>query len=383
MNFDLTPEQEQLRDTASSFARQKSPPARLRKLRDDPRGYSKELWKQMGDLGWLGVLFSEEQGGFGGAFVDAALILEEIGATLLPEPFVASVILGGIALSKAGSEAQRERWLAPLIAGDVTLALAYAEAQSRFDVLHVRSRAEKQGSGFVLSGQKTFVLNGHAADAIIVSARSSGSESERAGISLFLVPANTPGLRISPLQTMDSHKAALLTFDKVELGADALLGSEGGAADLLETLMDYGAAAACAEAVGVMRTMLQMTVEYLGTREQFGVKIGSFQALQHRAVDMFVEAELAKSASLLAALRIESEDALLRQESISAAKAQIATSGRLVSQQAIQLHGGIGITDEHDIGLYFKRMHVLNTLFGDEDFHTARYASLPSFTAKL
>lgn len=383
MHFSLSPEQEQLKDTASSFARQKSPPSRLRKLRDDPRGFSKDLWKQMGDLGWLGVLFPEEQGGYAGSFVDVSLLLEEFGATLLPEPYIPSVLLAGVALSKAGSEAQRERWLAPLIAGDVSLALAYAEAQSRFDPLRVATRAERQGEGYVLRGQKTFVLNGSAADALLVSARTSGAEGDPGGISLFLVEPGAAGLQLQALKTMDNQRAAHLTLDGVTVHESQRVGAEGEAGPLLSLLVDYGAAAACAEAVGVMRSMLLMTTEYLGTREQFGVKIGSFQALQHRAVDMFVETELARSASLLATLKLADPDPVVRQDAISAAKAQIAASGRFVSQQAIQLHGGIGITDEHDIGLFFKRMTVLNTLFGDEEYHAARYASLPSFTAGI
>jgi alkylation response protein AidB-like acyl-CoA dehydrogenase len=383
MDFDLTPEQEQLRDTAEAFARKESPPSRLRKLRDDPVGYSKALWKKMGDLGWLGVLFPEDHGGYGGAFVDAALLLEQIGSTLVPEPYIPSVILGGVLLSKAGDAGQRERWLAPMIAGDTTLAFAYAEEDSRYEATRVKTQARREGAGYRLRGRKTFVLNGHAADQIIVLARTSGGEADRAGLSLFVVDRGAKGLAVQPIKLMDSHKGAAITLEDVEVAEERLLGQEGQAAPLVELALDYGAAAACAEAVGIMRVVLNMTTEYLATREQFGTKIGAFQALQHRAVDMFVETELARSASLLASLRVESPDAAMRLASISAAKAQVAMSGRFVTQQSIQLHGGIGVTDEHDVGLYFKRMHILNTLFGDEEHHVARFAAMPAFTAGL
>jgi alkylation response protein AidB-like acyl-CoA dehydrogenase len=381
MNFDLSQDQKLLVDTAAAFARKESPVTRLRAMRQDPVGYSKSVWKQMGELGWLGILLPESLGGFGGAFSDAALVLEKLGTTLVPEPYIASVVLAGSTLLTAGGEAQKKRWLEPLAAGDTTLALAYAERESRFDPLRIATRAQKTGKAYRLSGEKVFVLNGHAADAIVVSARTSGAVTDREGISAFVVDAGTRGLTTRPIKTMDGHHAAMLTFDDVEVEADRLLGSEGSAAAALERALDLGAAAACAEGVGIMQTVLAMTREYLCTREQFGVKIGTFQALQHRCVDMFIETELARSASMMASIKADDPDEIERKTAISAAKVQLAVSGRFVTQQAIQLHGGIGVTDEHDVGLYFKRMHVLNTLFGDEEHHLARFASLPTFTA--
>jgi alkylation response protein AidB-like acyl-CoA dehydrogenase len=380
MNFDLSPDQKLLVDTVASFARKESPVTRFRSLRQDPVGYTREMWKQMGELGWLGILFPESAGGYGGSFVDFALVLEQLGATLVPEPLVPSVVLGGVSILRAGTEEQKSRWLEPLIAGDTTLALAYAERDSRFDVSRVSVRAEKDGGAYRLQGEKVFVLNGHAADAFVVSARVAGSATDRDGIALFVLDRDTPGLKVTPVNTMDAHRAANLTFDNVTIPSDRLLGTDGGAASVLDEVMDLGAAAACAEGVGVMRVALQMTVDYLRTREQFGVKIGTFQALQHRAVDMFVETELCKSMAIFAAIKADDPDEVERKTAISAAKVQLAVGGRFVSQQAIQLHGGIGVTDEHDIGLYFKRMHCLNTLFGDEEFHLTRFASLPSFT---
>jgi alkylation response protein AidB-like acyl-CoA dehydrogenase len=381
MNFDLSQDQKLLVDTAAAFARKESPVTRLRAMRQDPVGYSRSVWKQMGELGWLGILLPESLGGFGGAFADAALVIEKLGTTLVPEPYIASVILAGSTLLAAGDGAQKKRWLEPLMAGDTTLALAYAERDARFDPLRVATRAQRTGKSYRLSGEKVFVLNGHAADAIVVSARTSGAVADREGIGAFVVDAGTRGLTTRPIKTMDGHHAAMLTFDDVEVESDRLLGGEGTSAAALEKALDLGAAAACAEGVGIMQTVLAMTRDYLCTREQFGVKIGTFQALQHRCVDMFIETELARSASMMASIKADDPDEIERKTAISAAKVQLAVSGRFVTQQAIQLHGGIGVTDEHDVGLYFKRMHVLSTLFGDEEHHLARFASLPTFTA--
>jgi alkylation response protein AidB-like acyl-CoA dehydrogenase len=293
------------------------------------------------------------------------------------------VVLAGSTILAAGNEAQKKRWLEPLAAGDSTLALAYAERESRFDPFRIATSAQKAGSGYRLTGEKIFVLNGHAADAIVVSARTSGSPGDREGVGAFVVDPGARGLTVRPIKTMDGHHAAMLTFDGVEVAPEGVLGAPGGAAAALERALDLGAAAACAEGVGIMQTMLAMTRDYLCTREQFGVRIGTFQALQHRCVDMFIETELARSVSIMASIKADDPDEIERKSAISAAKAQVAVSGRFVTQQAIQLHGGIGITDEHDVGLYFKRMHVLSTLFGDEEHHLARFASLPSFTAGI
>jgi alkylation response protein AidB-like acyl-CoA dehydrogenase len=383
MNFDLSQDQKLLVDTAAAFARKESPVTRLRAMRQDAIGYSKAMWKQMGELGWLGVLLPESLGGFGGTFVDAALVLEKLGTTLVPEPYIASVVLAGSTILGAGTDTQHKRWLEPLMAGDATLALAYAEREGRFDPLRIATRAQKTGNVYRLRGEKVFVLNGHAADAIVVTARTSGEAADRGGVSAFVVDAGARGLTTRPIKTMDGHHAAILTFEDVEVEVDRLLGGEGKAAPTLEKALDLGAAAACAEGVGIMQTVLAMTRDYLCTREQFGVKIGTFQALQHRCVDMFIETELARSASMMASIKADDPDETERKSAISAAKVQLAVSGRFVTQQAIQLHGGIGVTDEHDVGLYFKRMHVLSTLFGDEEHHLARFASLPTFTAGI
>lgn len=381
MHFDLNEDQKLLVDSVSGFVKKNSPVSRLRALREDSVGYSKDVWRQMGEFGWLCVSFPEAVGGLGNGFLETALILEQFGMALVPEPMMA-LHIAGTAILRAGTEEQHARFLTPALSGDTTLALAYNEAQSRFHAADVKTRAERSGSAFRLFGEKRWVLNGHAADVLVVSARTSGGERDADGISLFALDKNTPGLLITPVKTMDGHHAAMVSLDGAVVDEDRLLGAEGKAFDALDEAMDVGAAAACAEGLGIMRTVLSMTVDYLRTREQFGVKIGSFQALQHRAVDMFIETELCKGMAIMAALKVNDADAHERRQAISAAKVQLAVGGRYVTQQSIQLHGGIGVTDEHDVGLYFKRMHVLNALFGDEAHHTERFATLPGFAPR-
>jgi alkylation response protein AidB-like acyl-CoA dehydrogenase len=383
MNFDLTPEQKLLESTAASFVKKESPVTRVRALREDSLGWSKDIWRKMAELGWLGLPFSEAVGGFDGSFVDVAILMEQFGTTLVAEPYIASVLCAGTAIARAGSAEQHERFLAPLINGDTSLAFAHAERGNRFDSTWVETTATRDGDDYVLKGEKVFVVNGHAADVIVVSARTSGNVDDAQGLSLFAIPRDAAGLSITTVNTLDSQKAGMITLGGVRVPASDRVGAEGEAAAIIDEVLDIGAAAACAEGLGVMRTALAMTVDYLKTREQFGVKIGSFQVLQHRAVDMFVRTELARGTSILANLSVSNSDPAERRSAVSAAKVELALCGRFVTQQALQLHGGIGITDEHDIGLYFKRMHALNTLFGDEEYHLARYAGAPTFATRI
>lgn len=373
MEFELDQDQQMLAQTVADFAKNESPVERFRKLRDDPVGYDPAVWKKMGELGWLGVAFPESVGGYGGSFVECALVLENLAATLVPEPYLASVVLGGMAVLRGGSPEQHAAYLEPMIEGDTTLALAYSEADSRYDADAIAATATPDGGGYRITGKKTWVLNGHHADHLVVSAKAPG------GLTLFVVPRGADGLTATVAKTIDGQKAAFVELDGVSVPASARLGSEGSGGEVLDRVLDYGAAAAVAESVGLATTMLHMTVDYLGTREQFGVKIGSFQALQHRAVDMYAETELLRSISMASMLRADEDDASVRRGDISAAKVQLATGGIWVAQQSLQLHGGIGVTDEHDIGLYFKRMYALNALFGDAEHHVARFASDPAF----
>jgi alkylation response protein AidB-like acyl-CoA dehydrogenase len=372
MDFEQSEDQKMLAETVAAFGSKSSPVSRFRKLRN-AQCWEPTVWKQMAELGWLSVPFPESAGGFGGKFIDVALVVEKLGATLVPEPFIPSVVLGGMALLEAGSAAQHARWLSPMIEGRTSLCLAYAERRARFDVATPETVASKHADGYRIRGEKVFVLNGHRADHLVVSARTDG------GVGLFVVDRGATGLRIETIKTMDGHGAAMVRLEDVPIPSDRLLGDGARGSEVIDRVMDYGAAAAVAEGVGLCQTMLDMTVDYLKTREQFGVKIGVFQALQHRAVDMFVETQLMRSLSAMASGKVDAAGAVERKVAISAAKAHLSVSGAFVAQQAIQLHGGIGITDEHDIGLYFKRMHVLCTLFGDEQHHLERLTRLPGF----
>lgn len=380
MDFELTQEQRMLADAAAQFAKKTSPVERLRKLRwsphqpGDPRGWQTDVWKQMAELGWLGLLFPERVGGLGLSLFDASLVIEKLGTTLVPEPFVPSVVLAGTAVLRAGDEAQQKALLEPMIEGRTSLALAWGERASRYDASLVRTTAKKDGASYLLDGEKSFVLNGHAADTLVVSARTD------AGLALFAVDPKTPGVSVTPLNTMDGQRAAIVRLEHARVEASQLLGEPGDRAlAALEAALDAAAAASCAEGYGIASTVLEMTSAYLKQRKQFGVAIGVFQALQHRAVDMFVEVELMKSTALWACVKADSEDAEERRRAIAIGKYQLCAGGRFVTQQAIQLHGGIGITDEHDVGLYFKRMRVLEALYGDEEHHVSRFASRAGF----
>jgi len=379
VDFELSEEQKLLLDQVRNFVRNSSPVERLRRLREDEVGWQKETWKQMGELGWLGVAFPEDVGGMGLSFVEAALILQELGTTLVPEPFIPSVVLGGLLLQNLGSKEQRQAYLAPMIAGDTSLALAYAEVDARHALSYQSTRATSDGDDYVLEGEKRWVLNGHAADHLLVSARTSGEADDEKGLSVFVVPRNTPGVQIVRVQCMDGHKAAMVSLAGARVPKASLLGQEGMALPSLEQVLDYAAAAACAEGSGLVQRTLEMTRQYLTERKQFGAVIGTFQALQHRAVDMFVEVELCKSTAIHAMLRVDADSVEARIRAVSTAKAQLSSGGGFVTRQAIQLHGGIGVTDEHDVGLYFKRHHVLSSLFGDEQYHVDRFGRMPSF----
>jgi len=381
MNFDLSEEQQMLVDTVAQFVKNDSNTERFRKLRDTERGWDTEMWERMGEMGWLSVPYPEEHGGFGGSFVDLALILEQLGRGLVPEPIIPSVVLAGGLISRLGNEQQIEQLLAPMIEGRTSLALAYAERQSRYTLSDCLTTAEKNGDGYVLRGQKVWVLNGHAADQILVVARTSGSQLDRQGISLFIVDAGSAGLSATTIVGMDGQRSAQLDLDGVEVPAQRLLGSLGEAFHHLEWAIDRGAAAACAEGQGGIQELFERTVAYLKERQQFGVPIGSFQALQHKAADMFAEVELCKSTMILAAIQADQEDAEERKAEISAAKLQLTRGGWFVAENAIQLHGGIGVTDEQDEGLFFKRLRVLQGLFGDADHHIDRFQRLERFDA--
>ncbi len=381
MNFDLTEEQQMIVDQAAKFVANESPVERFRRLRETERGWEPEMWSRLAEQGWLAIALPEDQGGFGGDFVDLALILEQLGRGLVPEPVIASVVLAGGLLSAQGDEAQREAFLTPMIEGRTSLAFAYAERQGRYEPNDCLTRAERTSTGWQLTGEKVWVLNGHAADQIVVVARTAGAQFDPSGLSLFVVDGDAEGLTRLRVPGMDGHRTGLLQLEDVAVGDDRLLGREGEAFAAIEWAIDRGAAAACAEGLGGVNELFERTIAYLKEREQFGVPIGSFQALQHRAADMYAEVELCKSASILAAIQVDHEDETVRKADVSAAKLQLAEGGWFVQKHAIQLFGGIGVTDEQDEGLFFKRLRALGALFGDADWHVSRYQTLKSFDA--
>ena len=377
MDLVLTEDQELIAKTAADFVREKSPVARMRALRDanDATGFSRALWKEMAELGWVGIAFPENLGGAGLGFAELAVVLEALGKTLAPEPFLSSVLLGGQALALAGNAAQQQAWLPKLCAGDALLALAHQEAKSRYDVHRVETRAEKSGAGWRLTGEKIQVLDGHVADALLIPARTAGGASDAAGISLFLVPKGAAGLSVTRQVRLDSRGAALLKLAGV---VGELVGAEGQAGALLERVVDRATVGLCAEMLGGMQQTFALTLEHLKNRKQFDVPIGTFQALKHRAADVFIELELAKSAVMAAARAVDENDAELPRL-VSLAKAKCSDAYVLAANEGVQMFGGVGMTDEYDIGLYMKRARAAELTFGDAAHHRARWASLGGY----
>jgi alkylation response protein AidB-like acyl-CoA dehydrogenase len=381
MQLSLTEDQTMLAKTASAFFAERSPVTRLRKLRDskDERGYSKELYQQMAELGWTAIPFAEGDGGLGMGMASAIIVTEAMGRTLAAEPYVPSIALAGQVLALGGSASQRKTWLEPVIGGEQVLALAYEEATSRYDVTRVKTRAEPAADGgFRLNGTKQSVLGGALADGYIVSARTSGDEQARQGISLFYVPAGAPGLKVVRQYRIDSRNAALLELKDVAVPAQALIGERDRGAQLLEDAIDRATAALCGEMLGAMFEAFDRTLNYLKERKQFGVAIGSFQALKHRAAKLFIELELARSATLLAARALD-ENLPDAKALVSVAKARCSDAYVLAANEAVQLHGGIGMTDEHEIGFFIKHARVCELTFGDAAHHRDRYARLHGY----
>jgi pimeloyl-CoA dehydrogenase small subunit len=375
MDFDLSDEQRLLKDSVNGLIEKEYGFEQRKAYAKEPLGYSQARWAQFAELGLLALPFAEAQGGIGATPVETMIVMEAFGRGLVLEPYLATVVLGGGLLRFAGSAAQLEALVPAIAGGTLRLAFAHTERQSRYDLADVAVTAQPTpGGSFVLSGQKGIVLHGDSADRLIVSARSAGGPRERDGISLFLVDPKTDGVAVQGYATVDGLRAAEITLRDVKLGPDALLGPKDRALPLIERAVDLAIAALVAEAVGAMSVMHELTVDYLKTRKQFGVAIGSFQALQHRAVDMLVALEQARSMAMLATMMAEAPDDAERRRTIAAAKVQCGRSGRFVGEQAIQLHGGIGMTQEYKVGHYFKRVTMIDTLFGDADHHLAAVA---------
>ena len=376
MDFSFTEEQTMLEESVGRFMQNDYDFESRQKLIKSDLGFSAENWSTFAELGWLGVPFSEADGGFGGGAVESMLMLENFGKGLLIEPYLATVVLAGGAIKHGGNAEQKAKLLPGIIDGSTQAAFAYAEPQGRFNLSDLTTTAKADGDGYRIDGYKAVVLNGPAADLLVVSARTSGDQRDADGVSVFVVPADADGVTRRDYPTVDGLRASEITFEGVQVGADALLGEEGKGLTIVERTIDDGILAVGAEAVGCMEVLYKDTVEYCKTREQFGQPIGKFQVLQHRMVDMFMEHEQSKSLMFMAAMRMDEGYGDAAQKAVSAFKVQVGKSGRFVGQNAVQLHGGMGMTDELNIGHYFKRLTIIDTLFGNVDFHLKRFGRL-------
>ncbi|MFT6583215.1 MAG: acyl-CoA dehydrogenase family protein [Alphaproteobacteria bacterium] len=374
MDFSLSEEEQLLKDSVERFVREEYTLEQRRKLVASDEGFSRENWSKMAELGWLGASFPEAYGGYGGGPVATMIIMEAFGQGLVVEPFLPSIVLGGGLIATGGDEAQKQEILPALAEGRMMLAFGYAERQSRYDLFDVEMKAAKDGDGYVLNGHKGVVFHAAVADKIIVTARTSGGSRDKDGITLFIVDKGAAGLSRRDYPTVDGYRASELTLENVR--AEAVLGAVDGGYGIVETVAQQGVAALAAEAVGCMGVLLDTTNEYVKTRKQFGQPIGKFQVIQHRMADMFIACEEARSMSYLATLRLEDEDAGERARASASTKVQIGKSATYVSQQAVQLHGGMGMTDELNVGHYFKRLTMIDTMLGDQDYHLKRYAEL-------
>lgn len=373
MDFDLSEDQRLLKDSVDRLVADQYQFEQRKKFASEPAGYSAAMWGRITEMGLLGLPFEETLGGFGGGAVETAIVMEAFGRGLVLEPYFATVILGGGLLRRAASVSMLGALAPKVAAGKLKLAFAHVERHSRYNLADVSTTARKDGGAYVLDGAKSVVIHGDSADRIFVTARIAGERRARDGIGLFLIDPATPGVARRGYPTQDGQRAAELTLTNARVSADDLLSDN--ALPVVEHVIDEAIAALCAEAVGAMQSMQDLTLEYLKTRKQFGRPIGSFQVLQHRSVDMLVAVEQARSMAMFAAVMAAEENPIERRKAISAAKVQIGRSARHVGQEAIQLHGGIGMTNEYAVGHYFKRVTMIDQLYGDADTHLSYLAA--------
>lgn len=374
MDFSFSEEQDILRNSVRRFVRENYVLEDRKKIMASSDGFSRDHWAQFAELGWLMLPFGEDDGGIGGGAVDTMLVMEEFGRGLVLEPYLANIVLAGGALRHAASARQKELMLPDLMEGKLQMALAYAEPQGRYNIADIATMAVNEGDDYVLNGHKAVVLNGPAADQLIVTARTSGNQRDTDGITAFIVPSDADGISQQDYPTQDGFRASEIKLDNVTISKDAVLGNVGNALPLIEAVLNEAIVATGAEAVGIMEELYKATVEYCKTRTQFGVPIGKFQVLQHRMAEMFMEHEQTKSMLFRAALALDAKTDDAARVS-SALKVQVGKSGRFVGQQAIQLHGGMGMTDELIVGHYFKRLTMINSLFGNVDYHLRKFAA--------
>ena len=377
MPFVLTEEQQMLRDSAKAYAAEKLPVSQLRALRKDGKAYDAGSWKEMAELGFTGVIVPEEFGGSGFGYVGLGQVLEAQGRTLAASPLLSTAMIGASALMLGGSQPQKDAWLGKIAGGEAIVALA-ADERPHHDPAHVKLIAKRSSAGYALSGEKRYVVDGAEADLLIVAARTSGDAGDATGITLVLVPGDAKGVSRTALKTLDAHAAANVSFAGVEVGADAVLGAVDGGYGLLEQILDRARIGAAAEMLGAADAAFEMTSDYLKVRKQFGQLIGSFQSLQHRAAIMFTELELTRSC-VAAALDALDRNANNISELASLAKARAGETLHLVSNETVQMHGGIGMTDAEEIGFFLKRARVAQQWLGDAGFHRDRYATLQGY----
>ena len=375
MDFSFNQDQQQFSDALRRWIEKDYTFEQRKHIVLSPTGTSDAAWTMLAELGMTALPVPEAQGGFAGTAVDMLVVMQEIGRGLVIEPYFATV-LGAQFLKLAGGQ---ESLLEQVATGELKLACAIGEKQARHDLADITTTANRNGDGFLLNGTKTVVIHGAQAGMLIVSARSSGGQRDTAGISLFVVPANATGMTLRDYRTIDSQHAADIRFDGVQLPASALLGQEGAGWEILDAAADYGTTLLCAEALGAMEALNAATLDYLKTRQQFGVPIGKFQALQHRMADMFMQLEQARSMATLAAVKVGSDDPVERRRTVSAAKARIGQAMKFVGQQAVQLHGGMGVTNELPAAHHFKRLTMIEVTLGDTDHHLARFVAQPGF----
>ena len=376
MDFSFSDEQTLLQESVSRFITNDYGFESRQKHSRSDAGYSLENWQTFAELGWLGVPFSENLGGFGGGAVETMLMMEEFGKGLVVEPYLATVVACGSALNGFGSEDQKSSFIPEIIDGSKLWALAFAEPQGRFNLADLTTTATASNGSYLLSGHKSVVINGPNANFFIVSVRTSGEQRDETGVSLFIIPSDAKGLSRRDYPTVDGQRASELILDNVELDEASRLGEEGQGLNILQQAIDFATLAIGSEAVGCMEVLYKDTVEYCKNREQFGQPIGKFQVLQHRMVDMFMEHEQSKSLMFMAAMRWDEGYGAEAQKAVSAFKVQVGKSGKFVGQSAVQLHGGMGMTDELNIGHYFKRLTIIDTMFGNVDHHLKRFGSL-------
>ena len=376
MDFEFTQEQQQFSDALRRWMEKDYTFEQRKKILHSETGVSADAWNTLAELGMTALPVPEEQGGFNGSAVDMMVVMKEIGRGLVVEPYLATA-LGAQFLKLAGKQ---ESLLEQVATGELKLAAALGEKQARFDLFDIATTAAASGDGYVINGTKVVVIHGGQADQLIVSARSSGAQRDTSGISLFVVPANAAGVNRRDYRTIDGQRAADIRFENVQVPASALLGMAGAGWEILDAAADYGVTLLCAEAIGAMEALNAATLEYLKTRQQFGVPIGKFQALQHRMAEMFMQYQQASSMATLAAVKVASSDPVERRRTVSAAKARVGQAARFVGQQAIQLHGGMGVTDEVAAAHHFKRLTMIEQTLGDTDYHLARFVAQPGFS---